>query len=819
MSSSPPPEASNTKRSRKPKGPKTKPSGTTLFSEQQTKWLKKELDNLEDLLIKHNIEMGKDDNENDPEEIRDWFYDTKNRAMHSPEFASLSLEDKTRDQWKEAIATWFKNQRNKTLVKKHRERVCSDYRQGRRDMEKAGGSAEGPAEERPALPLSKALQKLAGLRALTPKEQFKAAQGEKIWEETKRLREEEPELANGNNGGLHKLAVSNLWEALSEEEKASYAEKEQVFDLETNQQAFGEGIFALLYDIAKFGALGNMEVVVYAGFRDNENAMAGSIYEVSSRCLGRENKKFFKDNDGGVKDSVVAAWGQWCARVIKCKAPLSPKLYQVTDCHKVNPRGPKPVLDPRLKTFKGSKIPTLQGVDVDNTTFTDLMDMLESLLDCLWYLVGFGSSLPYDDIAKHPECYYDTKKFKLPIALAPPRTLQRHERQLLVDFLVAPQDDTFVFLPQSTGRSANSTDRDSCITTSPGDQRPEQTPNVGSSMVGGADPPKELNGATVSSTTPTKGKEMPATQVNIAVPAIEKTVALVPTAQTGGKESEPEGQVNAGVDTAPIIEKDVVRAIPSSDSGEFIHPSSYSTLSDFPLPDVTMVPVNEPPQVNGASGSPAAPAGGKESEPEGRVNAGAVTAPIIEKEEVPAGPRSDIALPTAANGENPEEVPNGGFAASMVSDGGAEPAKELDGASAPSATSAHEEEFASASEDDAMVIDPFNTGLYGTNDGLSDVSLEDPDDEDQQTAVKATTSAVAANPVTPTKPKLHVGQTSKKSPKFTRGMKRKQMEAQGQIEEHQTPPKKRKKRPQSRPTPVVSPDKRGGNAEQKNGSS
>ncbi|KAJ8094810.1 hypothetical protein PM082_010021 [Marasmius tenuissimus] len=819
MSSSPPPEASNTKRSRKPKGPKTKPSGTTLFSEQQTKWLKKELDNLEDLLIKHNIETGKDDNENDPEEIQDWFYDTKNRAMHSPEFASLSLEDKTRDQWKEAIATWFKNQRNKTLVKKHRERVCSDYRQGRRDMEKAGGSAEGPAEERPALPLSKALQKLAGLRALTPKEQFKAAQGEKIREETKRLREEELELANGNNGGLHKLAVSNLWEALSEEEKASYAEKEQVFDLEINQQAFGKGIFALLYDIAKSGALGNMEVVVYAGFRDNENAMAGSIYEVSSRCLGRENKKFFKDNDGGVKDSVVAAWGQWCARVIKCKAPLSPKLYQVTDCHKVNPRGPKPVLDPRLKTFKGSKIPTLQGVDVDNTTFTDLMDMLESLLDCLWYLVGFGSSLPYDDIAKHPECYYDTKKFKLPIALAPPRTLQRHERQLLVDFLVAPRDDTFVFLPQSTGRSANSTDRDSCITTSPGDQQPEQTPNVGSSMVGGADPPKELNGATVSSTTPTKGKEMPATQVNIAVPAIEKTVALVPTAQTGGKESEPEGQVNAGVDTAPIIEKDVVRAIPSSDSGEFIHPSSYSTLSDFPLPDVTMVPVNEPPQVNGASGSPAAPAGGKESEPEGRVNTGAVTAPIIGKEEVPAGPRSDIALPTAANGENPEEVPNGGFAASMVSDGGAEPAKELDGASAPSATSAHEEEFASASEDDAMVIDPFNTGLYGTNDGLSDVSLEDPDgefdidDEDQQTAVKATTSAVAANPATPTKPKLHVGQTSKKSPKFTRGMKRKQMEVQGQIEEHQTPPKKRKKRPQSRPTPVVSPDKRGGNVE------
>ncbi|KAL0063731.1 hypothetical protein AAF712_009288 [Marasmius tenuissimus] len=160
-------------------------------------------------------------------------------------------------------------------------------------------------------------------------------------------------------------------------------------------------------------------------------------------------------------------------------------------------------------------------------------------------------------------------------------------------------------------------------------------------------------------------------------------------------------------------------------------------------------------------------------------------------------------------------------AASMVSDGGAEPAKELDGASAPSATSAHEEEFASASEDDAMVIDPFNTGLYGTNDGLSDVSLEDPDgefdidDEDQQTAVKATTSAVAANPATPTKPKLHVGQTSKKSPKFTRGMKRKQMEAQGQIEEHQTPPKKRKKRPQSRPTPVVSPDKRGGNGKVK----
>ncbi|KAJ8090625.1 hypothetical protein PM082_018182 [Marasmius tenuissimus] len=472
-------------------------------------------------------------------------------------------------------------------------------------MEKAGGSAEGPAEERPALPFSKALQKLAGLRALAPKEQFKAAQGEKIQEETKCLREEEPELANGNNGGLHKLAVSNLWEALSKEEKASYAEKEQVFDLETNQQAFGEGIFALLYNIAKSGALGNMEVVVYAGFRDNENAMAGSIYEVSSRCLGRENKKFFKDNDGGVKDSVVAAWRQWCARVIKCKAPLSPKLYQVADCHKVNPRGPKPVLDPRLKTFKGSKIPTLQGVDVDNTTFTDLMDMLESLLDCLWYLVGFSSSLPYDDIAKHPECYYDTKKFKLPIAFAPPRTPQRHERQLLVDFLVTPRDDTFVFLPQSTGGSANSTNRDSCITTSPGDQQPEQTPNVGSSMVGGADPPKELNGATVSSTTPTKGKEMPATQVNIAVPAIEKAVALVPTAQTDGKESEPEGRVNAGV----------------------------------------------------------------------------VTAPIIEKEEVPAGPRSDIALPTAANGENPEEVPNSGFAASMVSDGRVKPAKEMDGAS------------------------------------------------------------------------------------------------------------------------------------------
>ncbi|KAL0062260.1 hypothetical protein AAF712_010829 [Marasmius tenuissimus] len=765
--------------------------------------------------------------------------------MQSPEFASLSLEDKTRDQWKEAIATWFKNQRNKTLVKKHRERVCSNYRQGHRDMEKARGSAEGPAEEQPALPLSRALQKLAGLRALTPKEQFKAAQGEKIQEEMKCLREEKPELANGNNGnnsGLHKLTVSNLWEALSvtihlcsrqqaptqtplptqltsplplfpliqkhlyrrlrgscptislsKEEKASYAEKEQVFDLETNQQAFGEGIFALLYNIVKSGTLGNMEVVVYVGFRDNENAMAGSIYEVSSRCLGRENKKFFKDNDGGVKDSVVAAWGQWCARVLKCKAPLSPKLYQVTDCHKVNPCGPKPVLDPRLKMFKGSKIPTLQGVDVDNTTFTDLMDMLELLLDCLWF---------------------------------------------------APQDDTSVFLPQSTGGSANSTDRDTslgksqvqsvndapargCITTSPGDQQPKQMPNVGSSIVGGADPPKELNGATVSSTTPTKGKEMPATQVNIAavVPAIEKTIALVPTAQTGGKESELEGQVNTGVDTTPIIEKDAMRAIPLSNSGEFIHPSSYSMLSDFPLPDVTMVPVNKPPQVNSASGSPAAPAGRKESEPEGRVNAGAVTAPIIEKEEVPAGPRSDIALPTAANGENPKEVLNGSFTASMVSDGGAEPAKELDGASAPSVTLAHEEEFASASEDDAMVIDPFNTGLYGTMTASWMFPWRNPTENlilmmrtnirQIETAVKATTSAVAANPVTPTKPKLHVGQTSKKSPTFTRGMKRKQMEAQGQIEEHQTPPKKRKNRPQSRPTPVVSPDKRGGNGKVK----
>ncbi|KAJ8090071.1 hypothetical protein PM082_018651 [Marasmius tenuissimus] len=187
MSSSPPPEVSNTKCSRKPKGPKTKPSGTTLFSEQQTKWLKKELDNLDNLLIKHSIETDKDDNENDPEEIQDWFYDTKNHAMQSPELASLSLEDKTRDQWKEAIATWFKNQRNKTLVKKHRERVCSDYHQGRRDIEKAGASAEGPAEEQPALPLSKALQKLAGLHVLMPKEQFIAAQGEKIREEMKRL--------------------------------------------------------------------------------------------------------------------------------------------------------------------------------------------------------------------------------------------------------------------------------------------------------------------------------------------------------------------------------------------------------------------------------------------------------------------------------------------------------------------------------------------------------------------------------------------------------------------------------------------------------
>ncbi|KAJ8083334.1 hypothetical protein PM082_009206 [Marasmius tenuissimus] len=108
MSSSLPPEASNTKHSQKPKGPKTKPSGTTLFSEQQTKWLKKELDNLEDLLIKHNIETGKDNNENDPEEIWDWFYDTKNHAMQSPEFASPPWKTKREINGKRLVGTLLK---------------------------------------------------------------------------------------------------------------------------------------------------------------------------------------------------------------------------------------------------------------------------------------------------------------------------------------------------------------------------------------------------------------------------------------------------------------------------------------------------------------------------------------------------------------------------------------------------------------------------------------------------------------------------------------------------------------------------------------
>ncbi|KAK1215223.1 hypothetical protein PQX77_015110 [Marasmius sp. AFHP31] len=411
-SSSPEPQVDDVKGGKKKLG---RPSG---FNDNQSSLIESKFDEFETLLVEHHLQYGHSSGKSTPAAVKDWLEKTINELMKDVAFRDLDKSKKSEKDWRESIRVKFKNRRYSSVANKHTKALIEDH------LEKLKREHEGGWME-----AGKAFDVLTSLQGGLPKPKTLFVEEERA--NIEKLAAELLQIEPSNNGGsAFKSASAQLW---AQADQGKYEQK--VNDLlgpehkYKNRKSFIAGIHTALTTIARSGVIGDMEMCLLLGARDEEDEPWACSVEISSEP---DSQKFLKDDPTTIRADLHAKWEQFIDQ-------------------KILPSNTEPVLDARISNNKSGGIPQLAGLEFGQVTRDDVVEILDNFLHVLWYKTFCTKEIPWADVAKDPASYYDVEVYPLSFPASPPRELSYTQLYTLLDFFTALDSaKPFVFKAPST---------------------------------------------------------------------------------------------------------------------------------------------------------------------------------------------------------------------------------------------------------------------------------------------------------------------------------------------------------------------------------
>ncbi|KAJ6563393.1 hypothetical protein DFH09DRAFT_1278994 [Mycena vulgaris] len=251
------------------------------------------------------------------------------------------------------------------------------------------------------------------------------------------------QTTGGNAAGCYQSALKTLWTTTQPDIKGKYEEAARsqalTVDISRNQRDFEANIGGTLQDLCTNGALGPAEMVLLASFRTPSGELATFVVHGHSD----ENQRSFTDFAPGFS-AVRSQWDAFSAQPLPRR---SLKDREDWDTIPTNATG----------------VPVFPAVDFEETTRSGLIQIIDLFRRVSWAVNHHENhtwpsddvydSLPYEELAKRPDDFYDTQLFPLRPTLGNPfQEMALSEISGIVEDLIkiCATDIPFVFRDRQT---------------------------------------------------------------------------------------------------------------------------------------------------------------------------------------------------------------------------------------------------------------------------------------------------------------------------------------------------------------------------------
>ncbi|KAJ3766495.1 hypothetical protein FB446DRAFT_825070 [Lentinula raphanica] len=414
------------------------------LTKQQQDFVRSKFPKWEEILRENELHLGKKEaHMRDPEEVTQWIEKTINEIRTSSAFEGFN---DTSAELTKILKVMFRNYRNNTFIKKNKHAILKKAITNKQ-VSLDSTDADAPKVDDLKADALKAAEALASFKNPAPaKEIFREENDERIKQEAERLRTEaaEKRAAEGKNpddfdsrkddnrGGFYQRALTALWK---QADQALYKEKANSYDLYSNQEEFPRVMRTALEALCQHGALGPTEIFLMAGFRNAKNEPV--ICRMTCHHKDGQNQPGFLRSKGEERESAMLTrrWYDYCS------AHLPKNDVEETSCTET------------YITTNDDAIPVLVDFNLRDLKPSQLCEVLKTFLSTLWFHSWPQDkeqpSIPLLEIIEHPEDFYDTEKYKFPVAFAEIETLHPGDLYNLAEYLLSKSSaacrDPFVF--------------------------------------------------------------------------------------------------------------------------------------------------------------------------------------------------------------------------------------------------------------------------------------------------------------------------------------------------------------------------------------
>ncbi|KAF8131731.1 hypothetical protein K438DRAFT_1788234 [Mycena galopus ATCC 62051] len=220
-------------------------------------------------------------------------------------------------------------------------------------------------------------------------------------------------------GRLQRLRKEG-WTALTDGKREEYDKRAdtELNDVAANQAGFSEMIWGKLDDVARGGRFGDIELLLFYGYRTQEGeVVCGTINAHSGSSPDMETLVSKAEWDRG----FGKPWADFVAKTIPAVVPV---VRVGTVEFKRDENGVP--LFPRLK--------------MSVMTASAIKPVLKTYFELLWAHSAHTTAIPWDDIASNAAGYYDTAVFSFPHALQRPSSMSILQVMALGDYLANRPD-------------------------------------------------------------------------------------------------------------------------------------------------------------------------------------------------------------------------------------------------------------------------------------------------------------------------------------------------------------------------------------------
>ncbi|KAJ3968239.1 hypothetical protein EV361DRAFT_1035831 [Lentinula raphanica] len=212
----------------------------------------------------------------------------------------------------------------------------------------------------------------------------------------------------GNAAGNYQQARKQSWLQLGEEERRAWEKRalEEAQDIDKNQELLSSIINFLFMSMAKSGRLGEMEFMTLLTMRTTKGLLHATA------TLGGTSGKDFKEAFDDWEEHYLNPFQEWAEGVLPNSPEAVPAIGQDESGYPVFPD-----IDPLEAQPK--------DLQVVVKTFLDLLYSAYSMGrgdTCSDLQVGeqYGEPLPWEELDRKPENFYDVVKYQLPVPLKDP---------------------------------------------------------------------------------------------------------------------------------------------------------------------------------------------------------------------------------------------------------------------------------------------------------------------------------------------------------------------------------------------------------------